>query len=291
MSADWSTQVLQYAKALVEARRSGQFLEEASAVADVSEAYMVQAATIHLAPEAGLGELVGWKCGPCRRADQEKNGVAEPGRAPIFKENRWESPAKLEYIPGGYPSSPTHFEAEIGFLLKDSLPRLPTGQLYSEDDVWAAVDSVVLCMEVCATRYSVPLRGDLHFFQKMADCTNNLGVVVGDRISKVDLESPASLSEIEVTMSTNGQKAAEGRGSDGVVEDADGKGSPFQSLLWLANHLQKTHDGLKSGEVVICGAACLIREKDFSFNDENVLEVAATFGKLGKAMAIVSKKS
>ncbi|CAE8673217.1 unnamed protein product [Polarella glacialis] len=280
-------------------QKGGRYLEgNLPKLTSPREAYAVQAATVKLAPGMGLGEVVGWKCGPCGQADYLKFGLSGPGAAPVFASGRSESPATLDFSPGS-PASLTKLEAEFGFLMKHDLPPLKAAggsETYSEEQVWAAVDCVVLCMEVCGSRYKPDVQAKLTGYQKMADCTNNLGVVLGPRVSKADLErtlgSPgaAALSSVEVSLSMNGLALDRGKGSVGVVEGPDG-GSPLNSLVWLANHLQSEGLGLKGGEVVVCGAACKVGAKDFNFDAGGKAEFVADFKGLGQVLATVRRSN
>lgn len=301
------------AQALCEARTTGAFLQALPGpVPSVAQAYAVQASSISIACPYGLGELAGWKCGPTTKAACLKNGLAEPGRAPIFASGRWESPAQLRYAPTT-TGSPIVVEAEFGFEMSDSLPPLPSGADYSAEAVWAATAGLVLCLEVCGSRLAPGLRADTNYYAKLADCANNLGVVLGPRFSKTELwarvaslhgttdtlaplDLGAALGAVEVRLSINGNEATKGRGCDGVVEASAGEGEagtphPLRSLVWLANHLQRNGLGLRKGEVVICGAACVAREKDFGLGSGcagGSASVAASFSGLGEVKAVIT---
>lgn len=269
---------------------AGYCKEAPSCVVSLEDAYSVQHTTIDAAER--LGGLVGWKCGPTKPDAWQKMGLSEPGRAPIFGNWCWDGPAELPPTGEG-PCSPTVLEAEIGFQLDASLPPLPPGEAYSAEAVWAAVGHAVLCIEVCGSRYPPEMKRELNGFQTMADCANNLGIVLGPRISKDEIRAHAeatkgdahapggALENLEIELLVDGNIVAAGRGSDGVFDMR-----PFNSLVWLANHLQQAKLGLRAGHVVICGAACVVREKDFG--GESGAQVLARFKGLGEVAVRVA---
>ena len=222
-------------------------------VATPSEGYAVQASTIR---GGRLGTVVGWKNGPSKRKDFEGFGLSEPGTAPLFSRFLHDSGAVL---PGCTGDAARHrliaVEAEIGFVMASPLPaRSSQAAPYTEQEVWAAVGEVVCAIEVCGNRLGFDGATPA---QLVADCTNNVGVVLGTRVPRSALQGVA-LESVPVAIEINGRASASGTGASGAVDDR-----PLSSLAWLANFLSR--DGaslfngrhLERGDVVVSGACCL----------------------------------
>ena len=107
-----------------------------------------------------LGEHVGWKCGvdgvdaalfPTAAAEEASTGSdgedeAVRFAAPLFGASVVESGGSVVHARGGMRG----VEAEIGFTLGSALPALPRqADPYSAQEVWDAVATIELCLEVC----------------------------------------------------------------------------------------------------------------------------------------------
>ena len=69
-------------------------------------------------------------------------------------------------------------EAEFGMLISQSLP--PRETPYTPDEVYACVDHVELCIELCGTR-QLASQDKLHY---VADALLGAGVVRGERAER-----------------------------------------------------------------------------------------------------------
>jgi 2-keto-4-pentenoate hydratase len=235
-----------------------------------------------------LGGLKGWKVGAATPAAQEKLGIAEPFRGPIFANYVKESGAKVPWSQVGCVLSAV--EVEFCFVMASSLP--PRDTPYTEDEVWGAVGHVTTAIEMAAQRSTAiaPLSKET-LGPAVADCAVNGLVVLGGAVPLAAVDR-AALPQLPATLAVTpaGGAAARAAGAgDNVLpfgpkappaparpapraprthrpprarghSAAARQGSgvlvgPLASLTWLANHLAETLAGLRAGELVISGAA------------------------------------
>eukprot|EP00931_Biecheleriopsis_adriatica_P116964 TRINITY_DN92539_c0_g1_i1.p1 TRINITY_DN92539_c0_g1~~TRINITY_DN92539_c0_g1_i1.p1 ORF type:complete len:265 (+),score=30.73 TRINITY_DN92539_c0_g1_i1:66-860(+) len=159
-------------------------------------------------------------------------------------------------------------EAEIGVIMGADLPSRPDGKPHSQQDVWAAVESVRPCIECCGRRASPDVVGGLNSaLAKMADCLSAGGVVFG---AACDPQGVASWSASSSMLEVAGQTVTEGSGA------ACPLGGPQEALTYLANHLNSRGLSLKKGQLIITGMTC--KSPDFAAGDK----IAASFSTLGR---------
>ena len=216
------------AAALIEARLSGNNIgpSDAPRVASTEQAYAVQRAMLAMAKDAGLGALWGWKTGV----------------APLFACGKWASGAVLS-CPGLKISA---IEGEVGLTFKDSLP--PKSSPYTAEEIWAAVGSGALCIEVCRSSYSGGWTPNE--FQALADVNNNAGVVVGQQISAETAREAAE--GVEITISADGQTLVQSVAVSGGVD-------PIANIVTLVNDLSSQGITLEAGQLVITGAIAVTK--------------------------------
>jgi 2-oxopent-4-enoate/cis-2-oxohex-4-enoate hydratase len=128
-------------------------------------------------------------------------------------------------------------EAEIGFILKDSLK----GPGVTAEDVIAATESIVPCFEIVDSRIQDWKIGIVDTVADNASC----GVyVLGEaRVDPRDHDLP----NLHVTVTKNGEPLSEGYGH--AVQ-----GSPAQAVAWLANTLGAYGVTLDAGDVILSGS-------------------------------------
>jgi 2-keto-4-pentenoate hydratase len=134
-------------------------------------------------------------------------------------------------------------EFEIGVKLGRDLPaRQAPFSMHAISDAVAAVCPAV---EVVDDRHADYKK--LEVISLVADNSWNGGIVLGEfRANWPDLVS------IEGRVRRNGVEVDRGMGRDVL-------GHPFEPLTWLANHLARTGDGLRAGEIVLTGSLVTTR--------------------------------
>lgn len=213
---------------LIAARRTG--LHVGPVAADLlpatdADAYAVQEAVVR-----GLGaRIAGWKVGAATPA-------AEPSCAPLLAELVQASPAR-------FPATEEDFrgvEAELACRIGRDLPA--RGAPYTDDEVWAAIDSVHVAIEYLATRYAD--RRAQPSAAILADNISNGGFCWGPPIAqwqRIDfLRQKAQLL-------LDGEVAAEAVGGNTA-------GHPGRLLTWLANHCAARGRPLAAGQIVTTGS-------------------------------------
>ena len=162
-------------------------------------------------------------------------------------------------------------EAEVGFVMKANLP--PIGQTFdenggviplperSEEDVWAAVDYCVACIETVGTRLNFSPGATA--LEKISDASCAAGVVLGQHV-KIE---PEQLKTLTGKFQVNGEDVATGHA------EACPEGSPLAALRYVANHLNRKGQGLKAGDLIIAGALC--KYKGINAGDEVVCDIGA----------------
>jgi len=218
---------------------------------DVAAGYAVQEALLD--PQLKLPQKhAGWKIGATNKAGQQRLGLTEPFRAPIWKSHFKTSKALT-------PQSHKPFSVEYGgirgieaeFMLTLSSDLAPRDTPYTTAEVAAAVASVAPSIEICAGRVvdaeflpGGSLTVPLGLF--LADFGGN-GFVVSGPECVCDREVLESLVDAPVEVSVNGTVEATGSGADVM-------GGPLNALTWLANELSSAGLGMKSGMKIITGA-------------------------------------
>ncbi len=176
-----------------------------------------------------LGRIAGWKVGA-------PSDSAEPNCAPLLADRVRSSPARF---------AATEFrllgvEAELAFRLGIDLPARSTD--YGEDEVWAAIETMHVAIELVDSRYAdFPNTDKLAL---LADHQSNgafcYGAAIGDWRATDFLRQEARLL-------IDGKEVARARGGNVA-------GHPRRLLGWLANHCARRGRALAAGDIVTTGS-------------------------------------
>jgi 2-keto-4-pentenoate hydratase len=214
---------------LVDAHRHGRrFAARAQpALTDLADVYRIQAGVVRaLAPGARVDT---WKISPPR-------GDVPPTAAPVLPGCRLASPATLcasDYLLLG-------IEAELAFHFGADLP--PRAALGSDDEVLAAVDEVVVAIELCDTRLAD--WQDAPALWRLADLQSGARLIVGD--AQRDWRA-IDFARQQVELSINRQARARRCGTHPTVD-------PSRLLPAIAAHCAQHADGLRAGDLVTTGS-------------------------------------
>jgi 2-keto-4-pentenoate hydratase len=219
---------------LIATRRGRQRIErlpEACRPVDVAAGYALQSKVA-----AGLGEVGGYKIGA--------GGPDEtPLYAPIFAHEIYPSGVSLSLaaFPGAL------IEAEIAFRLRCDLPHRDAA--YDLAEVAAAVETLP-ALEIFGSRYLDP--GAVSEGENLADCLANAGLIVGQPFTPPRSGHDASrdIASWNIDLVIDGKTGS-------VRAARHPVGDPLRLVVWLANHLRGSGDGLRAGQVVTTGALVL----------------------------------
>jgi len=181
--------------------------------------------------------LRGWKCGGTAEAAQQRLGVTEPFRGPLFDDMFHDASGEEIVTIPMEPLGVKGVEIEFGLVLSSDLP--PRDKEYTQREVFDAVNEVMPIIEVCASRFASPVPASWI----IADSAN-AGAIVHSKPKPLPL---VDLIGSGATLFVNGEKTAEGVGQAVL-------GSPIRALLWLANKVRTGDHGLKAGTVISTGA-------------------------------------
>lgn len=223
----------------------------------------------HPLVDSELGGLGGYKLGAI-------GGAGEPCiYAPLFRGFFVDAPEGTDAQMSTGAIHLAAVEAEYGVLMGSDLPPRSDDKPYSAEEVWAAVDEVVLCIECCGKRGTPDAYAASTKLGSFADTLSSGGIVLGPRMPASSFETEDLLGATKLLI--NDEVVAEGSGAN-VPE-----GGPLQALTYLANHLNGRGLGLRKGELVATGQTCVT--KAFEVGDV----VRATFGPLGEAKMVVAE--
>lgn len=173
--------------------------------------------------------IAGWKVGA-------PTPEAEPSCAPLYATSVAPSPARLPSHGGNMRG----VEAELACRFAGDLPA--RGAPYGEEEVWAAIGSVHVAIELLETRYAD--RRAAPGLAVLADNISNGGFCYGPPIrhwQAIDfLRQPAQLL-------IDGVEAARAVGGNTA-------GHPGRLLAWLANHCAERGRPLRAGDIVTTGS-------------------------------------
>jgi len=200
----------------------------------IKRAYEIQALVAEGLSKT-LGAVSGYKVAYASKAAQEQFGVDEPASGPLFRLQRVPSGSKL-------PASAfmeITLETEVGFTIGKRIDK-PIGDVEKLKDcvkwVHAAFDA-----------------GDYRFVSgptkptpqdSIATCVGAHFHVLGPGAAPAD----ADVDSVTLKLMRNGKTVAESPATNVM-------GSPWNSLLWLANKLVKDGGALEPGDVVVSGTA------------------------------------
>jgi 2-keto-4-pentenoate hydratase len=217
------------ARSLRSARRAGRTLDvplSRSPGLSLADAYRIQDQMTALRLADGE-RLAGWKLGYTSAVMRAQMGIEAPNFGPLTDAMLLGSPAVL---PAG--ALQPRVEPEIGLRLGRPL-RAPC----SADDVLAACDAVLACLEIVDSVWS-GYRFTLE--DNTADGSSAAWAVVGPPLPVSDLAS------LPVTLSVDGEVVERGTG-------AAASGHPALGVVWLAEQLAGRGQALEPGDLVITG--------------------------------------
>lgn len=221
---------------LAAARRDGRQLRDCPAElipATAAEGYAVNAL---VAARLGWPQL-GWKIAATTPVMQQRLRTGEPIYGRTFERFAVASPARFSRAELLDPL------IECEFFFRLAKPLSPRAAPYSRDEVAAAVGAVHAGVEVAECRFPLdqlpPVPGVL------ADGAASGRYVIGREIA--DWRS-ADLAAMTVTLEVDGAVRRTGTGAD-VMEH------PLNPLVWLANVLSASGEGLAAGALVSTGTA------------------------------------
>jgi 2-keto-4-pentenoate hydratase len=213
---------------LIEARRSGQRIATLTAEeipATAAEAYAVQDAILS---RLGIA-IAGWKVGAA-------SASAEPQAGPILADRLKPSPATFALLPNALRT----VEAELAFRLARDLPTRSLA--YSDDEVWSAVASLHVGIEVLESSFVDRRKISEHAV--LGDLLNNGAYCYGAATADwraVNVATPAAILTIDGKEIRRAQAGTPG-------------GHPKRLLAWLANHAAARGRPLKAGQTVTTGS-------------------------------------
>lgn len=198
----------------------------------IDDAYAISLGALEKRKSDGE-RVIGKKIGVTSKAVQDMLGVHQPDFG--FLTDRMFIEGDIDVAANGLIAP--RAEAEIGFILKDSLK----GPGVTAEDVIAATESIVPCFEIVDSRIQDWKIGIVDTVADNASC----GVyVLGEaRVDPRDHDLP----NLHVTVTKNGEPLSEGHGH--AVQ-----GSPAQAVAWLANTLGAYGVTLDAGDVILSGS-------------------------------------
>lgn len=199
---------------------------------DLNAGYAIQRALDHLA-----GPAAGWKIAATSKPGQEHLGASGPMVGRLYEAQRQTSGTTLSVREMRMRSA----EPEFAFVFGEDL-RARANPL-SLDEVLAAVESLVLAVEVPDSRYVDFTSVGVASLVADAMCGGHFitGPSVADWRS-LDLRGQ------QARLLCGGEERSAGTGSSVM-------GDPREALAWMANEVLGRGWSLRAGEIVITGAA------------------------------------
>ncbi|MFC4594742.1 MULTISPECIES: fumarylacetoacetate hydrolase family protein [Sphingobium] len=198
----------------------------------IDDAYAISLGALEKRKNDGE-RVIGKKIGVTSKAVQDMLGVHQPDFG--FLTDRMFIEGDIDVAGNGLIAP--RAEAEIGFILKDSLK----GPGVTAEDVIAATESIVPCFEIVDSRIQDWKIGIVDTVADNASC----GVyVLGEARADPRVHD---LPSLYVTVTKNGEPLSEGYGH--AVQ-----GSPAQAVAWLANTLGAYGVTLDAGDVILSGS-------------------------------------
>jgi len=238
MAADYRAIAQQLAREHASGQNFHSLAPEAG-IGDLDAAYAVQRAFVGVMQAQSGAAPIGYKIGLTSKRMQAMCGIDQPIAGVVLANRRHASGVVLPSRNYGRIG----LEFEIGVKLGRDLPaRQAPFSMHAISDAVAAVCPAV---EIVDDRHADYKK--LEVISLVADNSWNGGIVLGEfRANWPDLVT------IEGRVRLNGVEVDRGMGRDVL-------GHPFEPLTWLANHLARTGDGLRAGEVVLTGSLVTTR--------------------------------
>ena len=223
--------------ALIDARRTGMPLTDASALlpSSLAEAYALQDAHLAtLASEYG-GAIAGYKIGGTNPAMLNMLGLDEPFHCAM--------PAAFVHpVPADLPAkafSPSLIEVEIGFRFAAALP--PREHPYDAAEIADAIECALPAIEIVAARAAVPTGPNARLI--IADLASFGALIHGAPVTdwrKIDLKT------LPTKLIRDGAEVAAGSGAAVM-------GDPFATLCRFIETHRARGRGIAAGQIVTSG--------------------------------------
>lgn len=226
----------QFAKSLYEAWQQQKPIPQVSLTTRTElpegTAYAIQKAYVDLRQQQD--GVAGYKAGLTSEAGQKKFGVSGALYGVLFKsgEHLTDKPIQLSDF------GKLMLETEIGFILAADITKVPAGQ----EELQSYIQAVVPVIELPDLGFERPKQ--LTGVDIIAANVASSGFIIGKPVS---MELAASLNQLEVSLTRNGEIINRGKGSDTL-------GNQWQALLWLIESLLKQGYELKKDQLLITGA-------------------------------------
>lgn len=211
-----------------------QYLTKTYGSFSIEQAYQIQAALAKRLRK-GLGLVAGYKVAFASKAAQKQFGVNEPASGVLFRLQRLPSGSRL---PGG-AFMELIIETEVAFTIGKRIEQAVKDVAELKKSIkWvhAAFDIGDSRFVLADTKPTVQdmVASDVgaHFF------------ILGPAMDPGDVDVDA----LTLKLAVNGKSVAESPATNVM-------GSPWNSLLWLANHVIKLGGKLEPGDVVLTGTA------------------------------------
>lgn len=202
-------------------------------IPDLAGAYDLQSAFVDKLAERHGGPM-GYKVALTSKRMQVMCGIDQPLAGVVLADRVHQSGATVSL------SDYDHLGIEFEITVKLARPLPARSKPYSFDEVAAAVGAIAPSFELVDDR-----RADyktLDVLSLTSDNAWNAGAVLGEfRDQWPDLEGIVGAAD------RNGERFDSGHGRDAL-------GHPFNSLLWLANHLSARGQGMRAGDIVMTGS-------------------------------------
>jgi 2-oxopent-4-enoate/cis-2-oxohex-4-enoate hydratase len=221
--------------ALIELRTVPNLRDRANGI-DITDAYRIQSRMVQRRLDAGE-TIVGKKVGATSAAVMTMLGLDQPDFGQLLDGMVYGDGDTIKLDSLIQPRA----EGEIAFVLKHDL----TGPGVTAIDVLRATDYVVPCFEIVDSRID---NWDIKVVDTIADNASCGVYVLGSQKSD-PLE--VDLALVGMTIDVDGELIATGAG-------AAVKGSPVNSLIWLANTLGNLGITCKAGEVILTGSLSIM---------------------------------
>ena len=203
---------------------------------DIADAYAIQSRMVQRQLDAGQ-TIVGKKVGATSAAVMTMLGLDQPDFGQLLSGMVYNDGDTIKLDSLIQPRA----EGEIAFVLKEDL----TGPGVTAVDVLRATDYVVPCFEIVDSRID---NWDIKVVDTIADNASCGAYVLGSqRTDPLDVD----LALVGMTIDVDGELIATGAG-------AAVKGSPVNSLIWLANTLGALGIPCRAGEVILTGSLSIM---------------------------------
>jgi 2-keto-4-pentenoate hydratase len=210
------------------------YLTETHGSFSIEQAYEIQALMARGLSKR-LGDVSGYKVAYASRAAQEQFGVDEPASGPLFR---------LQRVPNGSKLSASEFvelamETEIAFTIGKRIAR----PVKNVEQLKRHVKWVHAAFDI----------GDYRFVsgERKPTPQDMIATGVGAHFHVLGpgvAPDVADVDAVTLVLMRNGKTLAESPATNVM-------GSPWNSLLWLANRLVRTGGALEPGDVVVSGTA------------------------------------